>query len=129
MPGHIGEVLPFRFCEIENLPDVLTAADIRQTFVHIPFNDGAATFESSDPVLNDVWALCKHTVKATSFCGLYVDGDRERVPYEGDAYINQLSHYCVDAEYQTGPPDPRVSAPARHLAHRMAAAFCFHGVV
>ncbi len=24
---------------------------------------------------------------------------RERIPYEGDAYINQLGHYCVDSEY------------------------------
>jgi len=30
---------------------------------------------------------------------VYIDGDRERRPYEGDAYINQLSHYAVDAEY------------------------------
>ncbi len=28
-----------------------------------------------------------------------MDGDRERIPYEGDAYINQLGHYCVDREY------------------------------
>jgi hypothetical protein len=49
--------------------------------------------------LNDIWALCKYSMKATSFCGVYVDGDRERIPYEADAYINQLSHYAVDREY------------------------------
>ena len=38
-------------------------------------------------------------MKATSFCGLYVDGDRERISYEADAFVNQLSHYAVDAEY------------------------------
>jgi hypothetical protein len=43
--------------------------------------------------------LCKYSIKATSFCGVYVDGDRERIPYEGDAYINQLCHYGVDREY------------------------------
>ncbi len=31
---------------------------------------------------------------------MYVDGDRERIPYEGDAYINQLGHYGVDRDYQ-----------------------------
>jgi hypothetical protein len=31
--------------------------------------------------------------------GLYIDGDRERIPYEADALINQLSHYAVDASY------------------------------
>lgn len=34
--------------------------------------------------------------------GLYIDGDRERIPYEADAYINQLSHYAVDREYAMG---------------------------
>ena len=27
---------------------------------------------------------------------MYVDGDRERIPYEADAYLNQLSHYATD---------------------------------
>ncbi|MCD6597932.1 MAG: alpha-L-rhamnosidase, partial [Bacteroidales bacterium] len=40
-----------------------------------------------------------YSIKATSFTGLYIDGDRERIPYEGDAYINQLGHYCVDRAY------------------------------
>jgi hypothetical protein len=43
--------------------------------------------------------LCKYSIKATSFTGLYIDGDRERIPYEADAYINQLGHYCTDREY------------------------------
>jgi hypothetical protein len=50
-------------------------------------------------VLNQVWDLCKYSIKATSFCGTYVDGDRERIPYEADAYINQLGHYGVAREY------------------------------
>jgi hypothetical protein len=44
--------------------------------------------------------MCKYSIKATSFCGVYVDGDRERIPYEADAYINQLCHYGVDSEYE-----------------------------
>jgi hypothetical protein len=46
-----------------------------------------------------VWDLCKYSIKATTFAGYYVDGDRERIPYEADAYLNQLSHYAVDNEY------------------------------
>lgn len=49
--------------------------------------------------MNAVWELCKYSIKATSFAGIYVDGDRERIPYEADAYINQLCHYSVDNEY------------------------------
>lgn len=97
MPDHIGEIYPFRYAEIENGVD-LDISSIRQMAVHYPFNDDASSFESSNPVLNAVWDLCKYSIKATSFCGVYVDGDRERIPYEADAYINQLSHYCVDQE-------------------------------
>ena len=32
--------------------------------------------------------------------GVYVDGDRERIPYEADAYLNQLSHYTTDGDIQ-----------------------------
>ena len=98
MPRHIGEVIPFRYVEIENGINI-KESDIQQVFIHYPFNDTASSFECSNEVLNKVWDLCKYSIKATTFCGIYVDGDRERIPYEGDAYINQLSHYCVDQEY------------------------------
>ncbi|MBN1560168.1 family 78 glycoside hydrolase catalytic domain [candidate division KSB1 bacterium] len=99
MPPAIGEVMPFRYCEIEKCPAELHPEAVTQIAVNYPFDDDAAFFHCSDPVLNDVWELCKYSIKATSFCGVYVDGDRERIPYEADAYINQLGHYCVDREY------------------------------
>ena len=95
----IGEVMPFRYCELENVVGKLSAKRIHQLAVHYPFDETAATFQSSSKILNDVWDLCKYSIKATSFLGVYIDGDRERIPYEGDAYINQLGHYAVDAEY------------------------------
>ncbi|WP_269541370.1 alpha-L-rhamnosidase C-terminal domain-containing protein [Cerasicoccus fimbriatus] len=98
MPAHVGEVFPFRYAEIEAAPG-FDATQVKQLAAHYPFDDSAAHFECSDQRLNDVWELCKYTIKATTFCGVYVDGDRERIPYEGDAYINQLGHYCTDAEY------------------------------
>lgn len=99
MPKEIGEVMPFRYCEIEKCPVELTADNITMLAVNYPFDKNAAFFRCSDTVLNDVWELCKYSIKATSFCGVYVDGDRERIPYEADAYINQLCHYGVDREY------------------------------
>jgi len=98
MPAEIGEVFPFRYAEIEKAERINPGA-IRQIRVNYPFDDSASSFECSDLVLNEVWDLCKYSVKATTFCGVYIDGDRERIPYEGDAYINQLCHYGVDHEY------------------------------
>jgi len=88
MPPETGEVMPFRYCEIVNSPSPLDASKVREIAVHYPFDESASQFSSSNQVLNDVWDLCKYSIKATSFCGVYVDGDRERIPYEADAYIN-----------------------------------------
>lgn len=99
MPGYIGEVFPFRYVEIEGYPRRLDANRIVRSEVNYPFDDYASYFNSSDSVLNAVWELCKYSVKAVSFAGIYMDGDRERIPYEADAHVNQLSHYCVDKEY------------------------------
>ena len=99
MPAYIGEVFPFRYLSIKNLSGTIDQSSIQRKIVFYPFNESASSFISSDTVLNQVWDLCKYSIKATSFAGFYVDGDRERLPYEGDAVINQLSHYAVDAEY------------------------------
>jgi hypothetical protein len=99
MPPEIGEVMPFRYAELEKFPGTPAIDDLRQVRVHYPFDDSAARFTSSSKVLNDVWDLCKYSIRATTFTGLYVDGDRERIPYEGDALINQLGHYCLDREF------------------------------
>lgn len=99
MPEDIGEVLPFRYCVIEGYKGSLQPEAVVRAAVNYPFNDSAAIFQSADTILNAVWELCKYSIKATSFAGIYVDGDRERIPYEADAYINQLGHYATDKEF------------------------------
>ena len=99
MPGYIGEVYPFRYVTIENYQGIIKPESVQRKMVFYRFDENASSFISSDTVLNQVWDLCKYSIKATSFTGYYVDGDRERIPYEADALINQLSHYAVDAEY------------------------------
>ncbi len=99
MPDYIGEVFPFRYLSITHLTERIQIGGVTRKAVFYPFDNTAADFISSDTVLNQVWELCKYSIKATSFSGYYVDGDRERLPYEADAVINQLSHYAVDAEY------------------------------
>ena len=99
MPEYTGEVTPFRYCEIENYNYELKETDIIRETVFYPFNELESYFHSSDTVLNQVWDISKYSIKATSFLGIYVDGDRERIPYEADALINQLSNYGVAREF------------------------------
>jgi len=99
MPDYPGEVTPFRYCELEGYKETPAVQDVIREMVFYPFDETESFFTSSDTVLNQVWELCKYSIKATSFTGIYVDGDRERIPYEADAYINQLGHYGVAREY------------------------------
>jgi alpha-L-rhamnosidase len=99
LPDSFGVITPFRYCEIENLKVPVNNVAIRQMVYNYSFNESSSSFICSDTILNKIWNLCKYSMKATSFCGVYIDGDRERIPYEADAYINQLSHYSVDNEY------------------------------
>ncbi len=90
-------VMPFRWVEIEGWPGEFKPEYIvRRAAFASDWNDDASSFECSDETLNRIWDLCKYSIKATTFAGVYVDGDRERIPYEADAYLNQLSHYTTD---------------------------------
>jgi len=98
-PAEWGVVLPFRWVEVEGWPGELRPEAIRrQSAFASTWDDEAAFFRSSEPLLNRIWDLCRYSIKATTFAGVYVDGDRERIPYEADAYLNQLSHYTTDRD-------------------------------
>ncbi len=101
-PAAWGVLMPFRWVEVEGWPGELRADQIRRRAAFdSTWVDDAAAFHSSDPMLDKVWDLCHYSIKATSFAGIFVDGDRERLAYEADAYLTQLSYYAGDA-------DPRI---------------------
>jgi hypothetical protein len=98
-PEHYGVVTPFRYLELFNFPGMLMISDLSQMRLLSEFNTNAANFSSSSPALNQIWNLCRNTMQVLTFDGVYVDGDRERKPYESDAYIHQMSSYAVDREF------------------------------
>jgi len=98
-----GVLTPFRWVEVEGWPGELRADQIhRRAAFDSTWVDDAATFHSSDAMLDRVWDLCHYSIKATTFAGVFVDGDRERLAYEADAYLTQLGYYSGDA-------DPRIA--------------------
>jgi alpha-L-rhamnosidase len=98
-PASWGVLTPFRWVEVEGWPTELHPDQIRRRAAFdSTWVDDAATFHSSDPMLNKVWDLCHDSIKATTFAGVFVDGDRERLAYEADAYLTQLSYYAGDAD-------------------------------
>jgi alpha-L-rhamnosidase len=100
---NIDKLTPIRYVEVNNFLNNsnIKELNIYQKKYHNKFNDSLSYFNSSDTILNQLWKLCKHTVKATNFTTTYIDGDRERQPYEGDSYINLLSHVQVDTSFTT----------------------------
>jgi alpha-L-rhamnosidase len=94
-----GVLTPFRWVELEGWPTELHAGQIhRRAAFDSTWSDDDATFQSSDPMLDRVWDLCHYSIKASTFAGVFVDGDRERIAYEADAYLTQLGYYAGDAD-------------------------------
>ena len=102
MPEHMPEVIPFRYVEIQpDNPEVIIEK-VTQHALYYLFDEDASYFHSSDQRLNDVYNLCRYSVKANTFNGDYSASERERMLYEADAYIHQISHYAVDREFAIG---------------------------
>lgn len=95
IPLNIDGVIPFRYLLLETNLDI-SEFSVRQIAITYPFSKNLTEFESSNLTLDRVFNLAKQTVISTSFSGLYIDGNRERKPYEADAYYNQISHYAID---------------------------------
>ena len=93
---YVGVVAPFRYCEIHGN---VTPVKVERIGYSYPFDEEAASFRCSNDTLNAIWDLCHYSLKPCSFLGIWVDGNRERIPYEYDALIAQLCHYGADAEY------------------------------
>ncbi|MGV3763611.1 alpha-L-rhamnosidase-related protein [Parapedobacter sp.] len=109
MPEHMMEVIPFRFVELSGAGLDLSVVSAEQLSLHVPFDEYASYFVSSDTLLNNIYDLCRYSIIANTFNGDYAASQRERMMYEADAYIHQLGHYAVDRQF----------APARYSLENM----------
>ena len=87
-------MMTYRYVQISGCTAELTADMVRPLSLRGAFDEDGSYFESSSALLGDIYGLTKHTVKVTTQ-DLYVDAQsRERMAYEGDLIINQLSAYA-----------------------------------
>ena len=91
-PGSDTEIAPFRYVEINRHYGKITAH--RTAWYVDGWDDAESDFTCDNVALKKVWDFCKYSIKAESVFDKYVDGERERMPYEADMLINQLGHYC-----------------------------------
>ena len=99
LPKPMREVIPFRYCQISPGTESVKVEDAQQLRLNIEFDDQASSFVSSSEALNQVYDLCKYSIKVNTFNGDYAGSERERMLYEADSYIQQISHYAIDREY------------------------------
>ena len=96
--GKFGTIMPFRWLEVVRAPFPVTFDNIRQVPVYYPYDMGEESFSCDSPELVRVHDFCKHTIRATTYMGKFIDGDRERLPYEADSYITQLGTYAITSD-------------------------------
>lgn len=101
MPKQLPDVVPFRYCELLPGSEKITVEAPKQLALWVDFDDSASSFTSSNQALNDIYDLCKYSVKVNTFNGDYAASERERMMYEADSYIHQMSHYAVDRAFST----------------------------
>ena len=96
--GRFGTVMPFRWLEVAASPFPITAENVRQVPIHYPYDMSEEAFDCDSAALVKVHDFCKHSIRATTYTGKFIDGDRERLPYEADSFITQLSTYAMTSD-------------------------------
>lgn len=88
----------FRHVDVLGAPAGLTAADLTAQAYLYPFDRSEADFACDDDRLTTLWRLSRDTIEATNL-DLYVDSwERERAPYEADAYLQLRAHLALSAD-------------------------------
>ncbi|MBQ9779372.1 MAG: family 78 glycoside hydrolase catalytic domain [Clostridia bacterium] len=96
------DMMTYRYVQLENCPVAVTTEMITGLELRAPFDETVSDFDSDNPLLNDLYALTKHTVKVTTQ-DLYVDSQsRERGAYEGDLLVNLMASYAHSCDYSIG---------------------------
>ena len=87
----------FRYAEVCGFEE---EPDIEKIVVHAPFCDEDSSLKSGIEALDNIYNLCKNTIK---YCNMDMYTDcfsRERICYEADSYITMRTDFAVSGNYQ-----------------------------
>lgn len=99
LPKNINGIIPFRYVSLHSKSKIKPSDfKIKQISINtlntLNFSDNK--FIIDDKKIEKLWKVSKDSVEALSYSGIYLDGERERLPYEADTYfatkINSLFH-------------------------------------
>lgn len=98
--SHLG-LRMFRYAEVLGWNGELTQEDIAALAAAAPFDFSRSSFICSDPRLEQVWRFCKNSVAFTT-ADVYTDClTRERLAYEADAFVTQLTAFTTEGSAHT----------------------------
>eukprot|EP00658_Telonema_sp_P-2_P008403 TRINITY_DN13167_c0_g1_i4.p1 TRINITY_DN13167_c0_g1~~TRINITY_DN13167_c0_g1_i4.p1 ORF type:complete len:516 (+),score=86.28 TRINITY_DN13167_c0_g1_i4:134-1681(+) len=80
-------------------PSLVTLVSLSAWVVKYPYFEQDSAFDTSNPMLNKVWALCENTLRVTSLDTATDSNTRERLPYEADGIITGNSRLALQREY------------------------------
>ena len=88
----------FRYVTL--VPDAGVTVEYMAAVVqHYPFDEGYCRLETADPILRDVWNICKNGVKYGAQ-EVFVDCPvREKGQYAGDLTVTSASHIVLTGDY------------------------------
>lgn len=81
------EYLGMRYVQIDNAPMPVTADNFEFIVRHAQLDETASAFESSDPALNAVWDLMKHSLFTCTQEGFLDTPTREKGGFLGDSVL------------------------------------------
>lgn len=90
----------FRYAEIYSQNANIDIASVRAEVRHYPFDDKAIVFESSNPLLDKIWDICKNGVKYGTQEGFLDCPSREKGQYLGDATITSQTFSYLTGDYR-----------------------------
>ncbi|WP_161794211.1 family 78 glycoside hydrolase catalytic domain [Demequina sediminicola] len=92
----------FRYLEIIDAPEPVTADNLQALALVYPFDDEASAFTSSDDNLNQVYDFSKNTIESVNV-NFYTDSwTRERINYEADGYLQLMSSLYLMEDLSLG---------------------------
>ena len=90
----------FRYVQILSDSAVIEKESIIAEVRHYPFDDSACKFKSSNRLLNQIWEICKNSVKFGTQEGFLDCPTREKGQYLGDATVIAQAHAYLTGDYR-----------------------------
>lgn len=87
----------FRYVQLITEADV-SMEDFKVFFRHYPFNDSTCSFHTTDPLVQQIWTICKNAVRNCCQDSFLDCPSREKGQYLGDLTVTAHALYCLTGD-------------------------------